>query len=39
MKIVTFNVNGIRARMHQLQELVSNYKPDIIGLQGDQSGR
>lgn len=33
MKIVTFNVNGIRARFHQLAELVSTHSPDIIGLQ------
>ncbi len=33
MKIVSFNVNGIRARLHQLQELVDRHRPDIIGLQ------
>ena len=33
MKIVSFNVNGIRARLHQLQELVEQHRPDIIGLQ------
>ncbi|MCD4689305.1 MAG: endonuclease/exonuclease/phosphatase family protein, partial [Desulfuromonadaceae bacterium] len=33
MKIVSFNVNGIRARLHQLQELVEQHQPDIIGLQ------
>lgn len=33
MKIVSFNVNGIRARLHQLQELVERQRPDIIGLQ------
>ncbi len=33
MKIVSFNVNGIRARLHQLQELIARHSPDIIGLQ------
>lgn len=33
MKVVSFNVNGIRARQHQLEALVSEYQPDIIGLQ------
>jgi exodeoxyribonuclease-3 len=33
MKIVTFNVNGIRARFHQLSALVEAHSPDIIGLQ------
>ena len=33
MKVVSFNVNGIRARQHQLQALVDAYQPDIIGLQ------
>lgn len=33
MKIVTFNVNGIRARLHQLQQLVEKHQPDIIALQ------
>lgn len=33
MRIVTFNVNGIRSRIHQLQQLISDYNPDIIGLQ------
>jgi exodeoxyribonuclease III len=33
VKIVTFNVNGLRARLHQLQELVERHRPDIIGLQ------
>jgi len=32
MKIVSFNVNGIRARLHQLQHLCLQ-KPEIIGLQ------
>lgn len=33
MKIVSFNVNGLRSRLHQLETLVSTYSPDIIGLQ------
>jgi exodeoxyribonuclease-3 len=33
MKIVSFNTNGIRARQHQLNKLVKDHKPDIIGIQ------
>lgn len=33
MRVVTFNVNGIRSRLHQLQQLINDYNPDIIGLQ------
>ena len=33
MKVVTFNVNGLRARLHQLQALIEKHSPDIIGLQ------
>lgn len=33
MKIVSFNVNGLRARFHQLQALIERHDPDIIGLQ------
>ncbi len=33
MKIVSFNTNGIRARPHQLQKLVDDHRPDIIGIQ------
>jgi exodeoxyribonuclease-3 len=33
MKIVSFNVNSVRMRQHQLQALVDQYQPDIIGLQ------
>jgi len=33
MKIISFNVNGIRARLHQLATLVEQHAPDIIGLQ------
>lgn len=33
MKVVSFNVNGIRARLHQLQAVVEKHAPEIIGLQ------
>ena len=33
MKIVSFNINGLRARLHQLQALIDKHQPDIIGLQ------
>lgn len=33
MKIVSFNVNGVRARPHQLEALKEKYDPDVIGLQ------
>lgn len=33
MKIVSFNINGLRARPHQLQALIETHQPDIIGLQ------
>lgn len=33
MKIVSFNVNGIRARLHQLEALIVAHRPDIIALQ------
>lgn len=33
MKIVSFNINGLRARPHQLQELVNQHAPAVIGLQ------
>lgn len=33
MHIFSFNVNGIRARIHQLSQLIDKYHPDIIGLQ------
>lgn len=32
-RFVSFNINGIRARPHQLQALVETLNPDIIGLQ------
>ena len=33
VKIVSFNVNGIRARPHQLEALKARHAPDIIGIQ------
>lgn len=33
MRVVSFNVNSIRARLHQLKALVEKHAPDIIGLQ------
>ncbi|MCJ8170881.1 exodeoxyribonuclease III [Atopomonas sediminilitoris] len=33
MKLVSFNINGLRARLHQLQELIDRHQPDVIGLQ------
>lgn len=33
MKIVSFNINGLRARPHQLQALIERHQPDVIGLQ------
>lgn len=33
MKIVSFNINGLRARLHQLEALRDTLDPDIIGLQ------
>ena len=32
-KVVSFNLNGIRARLHQLKELVDKHNPDVIGVQ------
>jgi len=33
MIIVSFNVNSVRIRLHQLQALVDSLNPDVIGLQ------
>jgi exodeoxyribonuclease-3 len=33
MKILCFNINGLRARIHQLSEVVLRHAPDVIGLQ------
>jgi exodeoxyribonuclease-3 len=33
MRIVSFNINGIRSRLHQLQAVIDKHSPDLIGLQ------
>ena len=33
MKVVSFNINSIRSRPHQLKAVVDKYAPDFIGLQ------
>ena len=33
MKIISFNINGLRARLHQLQAIIDKHQPDVIGLQ------
>ena len=33
MKIVSFNANSIRTRLHQLQAIIDKHEPEIIGLQ------
>lgn len=33
MRFVSFNINGLRAHIHQLDAIIKQLKPDIIGLQ------
>ncbi|MBQ0813009.1 MAG: endonuclease/exonuclease/phosphatase family protein, partial [Marinobacter sp.] len=33
MMFVSFNVNSIRTRLHQLEALIESHNPDFIGLQ------
>jgi len=33
LKIISFNVNGLRSRYDQLSQVISEHQPDIIGLQ------
>jgi len=33
VRFVSFNVNGIRARQHQLSAIVEKYQPDVLALQ------
>jgi len=33
MNIISFNANGLRARLHQLEAIIEKYSPDIIGIQ------
>ena len=32
-EIYLFNINGLRARPHQLEAIIEKYQPDVIGLQ------
>lgn len=29
MKIMSFNINGLRARPHQLEMIIEQYRPDV----------
>ncbi|WP_211828523.1 exodeoxyribonuclease III [Kistimonas asteriae] len=33
MKVVSFNTNSIRSRLHQLQAVIDKHHPDVIGIQ------
>lgn len=33
MKVVSFNANSIRSRLHQLQAIINKHHPDVIGIQ------
>ena len=33
MKAISFNINSVRTRLHQLQAIIDKYSPDFIGLQ------
>lgn len=33
MKIISFNINGLRARPHQLYALLEKHQPEVVGLQ------
>ena len=33
MKIVSFNANGLRARIHQIKAIIEKHQPDVIGIQ------
>ncbi len=33
MRVVSFNVNSIRVRLHQLEAVIARHQPEIIGLQ------
>ncbi len=33
MKVISFNVNSVRMRLHQLAAVIDTYSPDFIGLQ------
>ena len=31
MKFISFNINGLRARPHQLEAIIEKHQPDVIG--------
>lgn len=33
MKLISFNINSVRARIHQVQAIVASHQPAVIGLQ------
>jgi len=33
MKVISFNINSVRARLHQIEHIRDNLDPDVIGLQ------
>jgi exodeoxyribonuclease-3 len=33
MKFISFNINSLRARLHQVEALIARHQPDVIGLQ------
>ena len=33
MKLISFNINKLRARPHQVEAIVKKHNPDAIGLQ------
>lgn len=33
MKFISFNINGLRARPHQLAAIIDKHQPEVIGLQ------
>ncbi len=33
MRVISFNINGLRARLHQLAAVIERHRPDIIALQ------
>ena len=33
LRVMSFNINGVRARPHQLEAIKASYDPDVLGLQ------
>lgn len=33
MRIISFNINGLRARLHQLEAIIARWSPDVLCLQ------